>query len=262
MLSTIIVDDESKSCKFLNNLVHQYCPDLEVMGTANTVEEAIPLIGKHNPDLLFLDIQLNGRNGFDLLDVIKNNEIQVIFTTAYEQYAAKAFRYSAQDYLLKPINIEELKDAVHKIKVLLEERKYENVLKNVANSFQNLNTNQTTEKSIGLSTLSGFLFIKIKDILYCKAEGNYCEIFLCSDNKTELVTKTLKEFEILLANHSFFRIHRSYLINLRHLRSYLRTQATDNFDGDGGSIIMNNNTKLPVSRDKRKHLLELFSQPF
>lgn len=262
MLNTIIVDDESKSSKFLNNLVNEYCPQLTVAGIANSVKTAVPLIQEHNPDVLFLDIRLNGKNGFNLLDEVENKNMQVIFTTAYEQYASKAFRYNAQDYLLKPIDIEELKDAVNKVQQRIEERQHENALKDVAKGYQLLNTNQTTDKILGLSTQSGFSFIKIKDILYCKAEGNYCEIFLRSENRTELVTKTLKEFEELLSEHSFFRIHRSYLINLRYIRSYLRTQATDTFDGDGGCVVMDNSTKLPVSRDKRKLLLELFTQPF
>ena len=262
MFSAIIIDDEAKSCKLLGNLVKQYCPDIKVQGMANSVKEALTLIRDHQPDILFLDIQLNGLDGFNLLDEVPDKKFQVIFTTAYEQYAHKAFRYNAQDYLLKPIHIQELQSAVEKTKQRIEEQRHEGALKNIAAGYSALNTNQTTEKSIGLSTQAGFIFIKIKDILYCKAEGNYCEIFIDQDNKKELITKTLKEFEELLATHNFFRIHRSYLINMRRLKSYLRTQATDNFDGDGGSVIMDNNAKLPVSRDKRKVLLNLFTQPF
>lgn len=262
MFNAIIVDDEVKSCKLLGNLVKQYCPDIKIKGMSNSVEEALTLIGTHRPDILFLDIQLNGLDGFNLLDEVPDKNFQVIFTTAYEQYAHKAFRYDAQDYLLKPIHIDELQTAVEKAKQRIEEQKHEDALKSIAAGYNALNTNQTTEKSIGLSTQAGFVFIKIKDILYCKAEGNYCEIFIDPGNKKELITKTLKDFEELLASHNFFRIHRTYLINMRRIKSYLRTQATDTFDGDGGSVIMDNNAKLPVSRDKRKVLLNLFTQPF
>lgn len=262
MFNAIIVDDEAKSCKLLNNLVKEYCPDVKIKGMANSVAEALSLISTQKPDILFLDIQLNGQDGFNLLDKVSEKNFQVIFTTAFEQYAHKAFRYNAQDYLLKPIHIDELQTAVEKVKERLEDQKHEDALKNIAEGYTALNTNQTTEKSIGLSTQSGFIFIKIKDILYCKAEGNYCEIYIDPGNKKELITKTLKEFEELLVTHNFFRIHRSYLINMRRIKSYLRTQATDNFDGDGGSVIMDNNAKLPVSRDKRKVLLNLFTQPF
>lgn len=262
MLNAIIVDDEAKSCKLLSNLLKQYCPGILVQGMANSVPEALELIREQQPDILFLDIQLNGLDGFNLLDELPDQPFQVIFTTAYEQYAHKAFRYDAQDYLLKPIHIEELQSAIEKVKQRLEEQKHDGALRNIMKGYNALNTNQTTEKSIGLSTQAGFIFVKIKDILYCKAEGNYCEIYIDQDNKKELITKTLKEFEKLLAAHNFFRIHRSYLINMRRLKSYLRTQATDTFDGDGGSVVMDNNAKLPVSRDKRKVLLNLFTQPF
>lgn len=262
MIKSVIIDDEEKSRKLLRNLIKDYCDQVEVVDMAADLESGIALIKKTKPELIFLDIEMPDGTGFELLDKIGDTGAEIIFTTAYDQYAIQAIHFSALDYLLKPINIDELKAAVKKVEVkIMEQVEKQSVNYSLKVLLENHRA-QAENKKIGLPTQSGINFVLIKDIVMCKAEGNYSVIFLQGKTQQEIVSRTLKEFEDMLREFNFFRIHRSYLINLNHIREYSRTNQSADYDGDGGSVIMNNNLHVPVSRDRRKHLLERFSKPF
>lgn len=262
MIRSIIIEDEVKSSKLLAGLINTHCPNVEVLASADSVSSGFDAFYQHNPDLIFLDIVMPKRNGFQLLEKIKDFDIEVIFTTAHDQYAVKAIKFSALDYLLKPINVEDLQRAVKKVELKLSEKHEKKSINERLNVFlENANT-QTNQKKIGLPTQNGINFLPIKEILLCKAEGNYSIIYMTENGEKEIYTRTLKEIEDLLSESNFIRVHRSYLINLDHLKKYYRTNHSDEFDGDGGCAIMSNNLKVPVSRDKRKLLLNLFSKPF
>jgi len=262
MIRAMIIDDEEKSRKLLNNLILKYCPELKVEAMAGSAKDAIELINEHKPQIIFLDIQMPEIDGLSLLDKINHKDMQVICTTAYDQYAIDAIRHDVLDYLLKPINIDELQQAVGKARVKLEEKRSNGSINDELKIFLKDFGGPSSEKLLGLTTQNGITFVKLKDILYCKAEGNYTLIYLVKNGAKEMVTKTLKEFETLLTSHHFFRVHRSYLINLQHINEYNRSNHTDNVDGDGGCIVMNDNIKIPVSRDRRKLLLSRFARPF
>jgi two-component system LytT family response regulator len=262
MIKTIIVDDEEKSRKLLKNLLTQFCTNVQVLDLADSVSAAYDAIKKQQPDLIFLDIVMPDENGFELLEKIRDMKIEVIFTTAYDQYAIKAIRFSALDYLLKPINIDELQNAVKRVDEKLNGNQPVRSAENRINVFLENNGKQAHQKKLGLPTQSGLTFVSIDHIIYCKAEGNYSMIIMSGNHGKEMITRTLKDFEELLHDHNFFRIHRSYLVNLSHVKEYSRTNQSDDFDGDGGSVLLSNGGSIPVSRDKRKALLQLFAKPF
>jgi two-component system, LytTR family, response regulator len=262
MVRAIIIDDEAKSRKLLRNLLNEYCEEIEIIDLADSVESGVKSILKNKPDLVFLDIEMPDGTGFDLLERIGQLQPEVIFTTAYDQYAIKAIHLSVLDYLLKPINLVDLKGAVAKVNSkLTQQAESHSVNKSLQVLLENSKA-MTNDKKIGLSTQNGINFVYIKDIIMCKAEGNYSIIYLAGKQRQEMVSRTLKEFEDMLTEFNFFRVHRTYLINLGHIKEYSRTNQSSDYDGDGGSVIMNNNTHVPVSRDRRKHLLERFSKPF
>jgi len=262
MIKAVIVDDEEKSRKLLKNLLTQFCTNVQVVDMADSVNAAYEAIKRHQPDLIFLDIVMPDENGFALLDKLRDMKVDVIFTTAYDQYAIKAIRFSAMDYLLKPINIDELQNAVKRVDEKLSGSQPIRGADSRINVFLENNGKQPHQKKLGLPTQSGLTFVSIDHILYCKAEGNYSMIYMTGNHGREMITRTLKDFEELLNDHNFFRVHRSYLVNLAHVKEYSRTNQSEDFDGDGGCVLMSNSTYIPVSRDKRKALLQLFSKPF
>ncbi len=262
MIKAIIIDDEVKSRKLLRNLINNYCQEVEIVDMSDSVESGVKSVKKNKPELIFLDIEMPDGTGFDLLKKIGNMQPEVIFTTAYDQYAMQAIHLSVLAYLLKPINVDELKAAVSKVNDKINEQtEKQTVNQSIQVLLENSNA-LAKNKKIGLSTQNGINFVLIKDIVMCKAEGNYSVIHLAGSHQQEIVSRTLKEFEDMLTEFNFFRVHRTYLINLDHIKEYSRTNQSSDYDGDGGSVIMNNNTHVPVSRDRRKHLLERFSKPF
>jgi two-component system LytT family response regulator len=260
MIRTIIIDDEAKSRNLLKNLLSTYCEDAEVVGEADSVQAGLALIKEQNPDLVFLDILLRDENGFDILKQIDSIDFEIIFTTAHNEYAIKAIRVSALDYLLKPLNIDELTQAVQKVREKTQGASDNRTNEPLLNFIENQKSLNKSIHKIGVPTLTGLDFIQIEDIILCRAEGNYTHVTI--KNKNILVTRTLKEFEDLLSEYSFLRIHRSYLINLDHILKYNRTHQLPDVEGDGGSVTLSNNLEVPVSREKRKALLDLFSKPF
>jgi len=244
MLRSIIVDDELKSRESLKKMLTTFCEDVEVLDTCQSVADAIKAVEQFKPDVVFLDVQMQGETGFDLLSTLQDINFEVIFTTAYSEYALKAIKFSAIDYLLKPIDIEDLQKAVAKV----EKRQSPDVTNRLKQLLQNLKGGNNTENyKLALPTAEGLTFIKTTDILYCKASGNYTEIFM-GDGKKHLVSRPLKEYDDMLSDHTFFRIHHSYLINLNGVKSYIR--------GEGGQVVMTDNATLDVSRRKKEAFME------
>lgn len=243
----IIVDDEARSRRLLQALCLEYCDGLEIIGLANSVSEAKKLITQEMPDIVFLDIRMPIESGFELLKFYDNNfSFEVIFTTAYDEYAVEAFQFAAVDYLLKPIEIDELIKAVKYVKELRnyspQPEKFE--------FLQELLTAQKIEK-IALATNDGFIFINYQDILRCEAESNYTTVTLI-DGNTHLITNTLGHFEKLLMEKDFFRIHKSHLVNLHVVRKFIKSKK-------GGLVETVDGMQIEVSSRKREELLERLS---
>jgi two-component system LytT family response regulator len=242
MLKSIIVDDELKSRESLRILIEDFCEGVKVCALCQSVDDGIAAIEEHKPDVVFLDIKMQRETGFDLLARIPEINFEVIFTTAYSEYAIKAFRFSAIDYLLKPIDIEELKLALSKVTRKLND----DISSRLTHLLQNLRSTTSENYKLALPTSDGLFFVKVSDIVYCEASSNYTEI-ITSDGKKHIVSRTLKEYDDLLTDHNFYRIHNSYLINLNAIKKYVR--------GEGGYVIMNNDRSLDVSKRKKEGFL-------
>lgn len=246
-LKAIIVEDEKHSRETLRNLLEEFCVDVKVIETAANVDEAVTKITALHPDVVFLDIELQTGTGFDVLSQLRNISFEVIFTTAFEQYAIKAVKFSSLDYLLKPIDLEELQNSIEKAKKKKNQDVYKKQLETL---MLNLKQQHPKLNKICLSTADGFEFINTADILYCKAEGSYTA-FILNNNSKLLVSKHLKEYESLLVEQQFMRVHNSYLINLNEVKKFVKS--------DGGYIIMNNNDLVNISRAKKDDFLDLMN---
>jgi two-component system LytT family response regulator len=242
MINAIIVDDELKSRESLKILLEEFCDNVAVKALCQDVAEAVQAIQQYKPDVVFLDIQLQRETGFDLLTQLGDFDFEVIFTTAYAEYAIKAFKFAAIDYLLKPIDIEELKRALTKV----EKRMNASISLRLQQLMQNLKNTSSENYKLALPTTDGLVFVKMQDILYCEASSNYTEITVM-DGKKYIVSRTLKEYEDMLGEHNFYRIHNSYLINLNAIKKYVR--------GEGGYVIMANDKSLDVSKRKKEGFL-------
>jgi two-component system LytT family response regulator len=244
----LIVEDELRSREFLKNLVSEFCPELEVTGTATNVDEAVAFINEQSPDIVFMDIEMQTGTGFDVLQRIQHRNFHVIFTTAYDHYAIKAIKFSAVDYLLKPINLEELQEAVKKAVQHIRQDADENRIELL---IRNLRRPAGEDYSISLSTSEGVEFVQLGQIIRLEANGPYSTFFLKGDRKI-MVSKNLKEYEILLSDHGFFRIHNSHIINLREVRKMVKT--------DGGYAVMNDNSMITISPKKKEEFISLMGQ--
>jgi two-component system LytT family response regulator len=238
----IIVDDEARARRTLEKLLQDYCPGLEVVGQAGSVVEAVERIAELGPDLVFLDIEMPNEFGFALFDHCPEPAFHVVFTTAYQQYAIQAFRVSALDYLLKPIEIEQLTKAVEKAREVLNG-------KLMAEKLQTLKLNMNEQRRITrlvLSQNNEVVFVNVADIQYLEADGSYT--YVVEDQKKLLVSKKLGEFTELEQHPDFFRTHRSFLVNLRQLDRFVRN--------DGGYLLMRNGHKIELSRNRKDEFLE------
>jgi len=218
MLRTIVIDDEKLSREVICNYLKSYSSDIEVVATASSVSTAFKAIKRHNPDFIFLDIEMADGKGFDLLMMFEKIDFKVIFVTAYSEYAVKAFRFSAVDYLLKPVKIDELVSAVDKIKSLKEQAPSVGVLSEL---MKNLNRESALPRTLVIPHLKGFDVLKISEIIMCIADG-YCTNFHLAGNKKYTSSKNLKHFNEMLEDHNIIRVHHSYLVNLTHVLSYTR----------------------------------------
>lgn len=245
-ISAVIIDDEPGNVLTLLELVKQYCPNVIVVGTAPDPLKGYELIVETAPQLVFLDIEMPYGNAFDLLDKLVPVSFEVIFVTAFNDYAIKAFKYAALDYLLKPVNINELKAAVSKVSQRLEEK---NINTRIGSLLLNLRSETTVPQKIALPTIDGCSFENINDIMYLQAEGSYTYIF--SKEKTKLlVSKNLKEFEDLLPAASFCRVHHSNIININFVKKY--------YKGRGGYVQMEDGATIEISTRKKGDFFERF----
>jgi len=244
MIKAIIVDDEPNCCKTLSLLLNRYCPAVQVTGSYSNGIEALQAINTSSPDLVFLDIQMPRMNGFEMLEKLKTISFHLIFTTSYDQYALKAFRVSAIDYLLKPVDCEELQNAVQKV----VERSTIPVMEQLQILYQKALHPASAINKIALPTMEGLQMVLIDSIIYCSSEDNYTNLVL--KNKTKIVvSRTLKEVEEMLEDHPFVRVHRSYLVNINEIEKYLRS--------DGGYLLMTDGSSIDVSRNKKEELLKI-----
>ncbi len=245
MIQAIIIDDEPGNIDVLKKMITDFCRDIEVCGTADSVKEGITVIKERKPDLVFLDVEMPGKNAFDLIDSLTPVGFEIIFVTAYEHYALKAFRYSAIDYLLKPVNIGELRDAIEKAGSRIKERNFQDRL----NNFFNIERKKETKIAVQLK--DGYGFINYHDIVCCSSDGAYTVIYLVNGSKM-LSSNNLKHFSDLLPEDFFCRIHNSHLVNLHHAIHYSK--------GRGGTLLMVNKMMLEVSQRKKDELLNRFQK--
>lgn len=247
-MKAVIIDDEKDSREVLANYIGKYCPDIVVCGFGESVETGLRAIKEHEPQIVFLDIEMPYGNGFDLLDRARDYSFETIFVTAFDHYAMQALNQSAAYYLLKPIDIEELIKAVEKIK---HERLSENYTQHSKVLLNNLNANTSASQKIMLPTLEGFEIVDINSIVYCEAEDNFTKFYF-EHGKPLLICRTLKYFEEILTSFGFIRIHRSHLINPQFVIRYSK--------GKGGYVTMKNERELEVSSNKKKEFLDAFNK--
>jgi two-component system, LytTR family, response regulator len=245
MIKAIIVEDEKMSRETLRRMLEKYCPTVEVVAEADGYRKGVEEIRKHHPDVIFLDIQMPDGSGFRLLEELDEIDFEIIFTTAFDQFAIKAIKYSALDYLLKPIIPQDLEEAVMRV----EKKKAEKARKkNLELTPENLRTLEERDQKIVLSTAEMIHVIRVDDIIRCESD-NYYTYFYFVDGRKLLVSKTLKENEELLSQFNFIRPHKSHLINIKYIKSYIRQE--------GGYILMNDGTRIPVSRRKKDKIMEI-----
>ncbi len=247
MIRAIIIDDESKARSALKQELAFNCPEIELIGEADSVQSAVELIKTVTPDLLFLDIQLSDGLGFHILEQIDVEEVAVIFTTAYSEYALKAFKTNAIDYLLKPISGEDLRNGVAKA---IENRKFDQG-KQLELLIEQLNLRTGQPNKIVLKDIHKTYFVKTDEILYCEAEGIYTK-FVLEDNITILVSKNLKEYESILEPMGFLRTHHSFLVNMGKIKVFDKA--------DGGTLVLDNGKHIPVSQRKKDFVLKILEQ--
>jgi two-component system LytT family response regulator len=247
VLRTIIIDDEAPVRESLREMLKEYCLEVKVIAEAGSVKSGVEAILTHHPDLILLDIKMADGTGFDLLEQIEPVECKIIFVTAYNEYAIKAFKFSALDYLLKPVDSDELKTAVDKAgqQIATELRTQLDTL------VKNMDTEDQYKKKIILKTSENIHLLRINEISCCESDGKYTMIYLSNGNQI-MVSTTLKYYQDLLREFGFFRVHKSYLINLEHVQRFEKAE--------GGFIILSNDQKVPVASRKREELLELFDR--
>jgi two-component system LytT family response regulator len=246
-INAVIVDDDEFCCFQLQDLIKKYSLGINILAVCNSGAEGLIKIAELKPDLIFLDVEMPGMNGFEMIRKLPAGNSEIIFTTSHDHYAIRAIRFSALDYLVKPIDPNVLQEAISRLK-------------------DKLNTKPTTESrpleimgipaekklnNLAVPTMEGLLFIGLQDIVRCESDDKYTKIFTV-DKKMIMASRTMGDFETILEPHGFFRIHKSYLINLKHLKKYLR--------GDGGQVVMTDGSTLDVSRRKKDELMELVGQ--
>ena len=241
-MKAVIIEDEERSRIVLKNLLETYCPEVELVGMADSVVTGVNALRTHTPDVVFLDVQINGGTGFDVLDKLGDTQTAIVFTTAYDQYALKAFKFSAIDYLLKPIDIEELKNAVRKAGTSAQDEVRQFQIQNLLS-----NLKHPEEAPVLLvSTIDAVEFVRIQDIIRCEAQGAYTELFL-RDHKPLMVSKVIKEFEFLLQDYGFYRVHQSHIVNLKEVRKYVKAE---------NYLLMRDGAQIQLARSRKE---EFFS---
>ena len=250
-MKAIIVDDEPDGIRTLRKLLELNCPEVEIAATFSSAETAKSKLEEIKPDLLFLDIRMPGKSGLDMLSEIGEHNFEVIFVTAHNEYLLQALQFSAVDYLMKPVDEDRLVDSVERVKKRLQvetdQAQAEALVHNISKA------GSPMEMRLCLPTLKGFTIVKLEEIVYCEAQRSYT-IFRLTGNKTIMISKPLFDYEQLLAGTIFLRVHKSFLINLLHIKEYLR--------GEGGTVIMSNGMEIEVSRRKKDMFLTKVKEYF
>lgn len=242
-IRALAIDDERHNLDNLTRLVRSYCPQVEMIDTAMSAEEARPKILSHLPDLIFLDIQMPAQNGFDLIRTLPPLDMDVIFVTAFDEYAIQAIRFAAVDYLLKPVHPEELQQAVHRVLLKRQQQRSNEQLQHLLELLHS----QQEEHRLALPTAREIRLIRTTDIVRCESLNNYTAFYLASREKI-IVSKPIYEYEEMLLPYRFIRCHQSHLVNLRHVKSWIREE--------GGYLLLDNGDQVPVSRSKKEQLLD------
>ncbi|WP_375448325.1 LytR/AlgR family response regulator transcription factor [uncultured Fibrella sp.] len=245
MLRAVIIDDEPNAVGLLSLRLTQNCPHIDVVATCTNSQKGVQAILDHRPELVFLDIEMPQMNGFEVLEAVAGVPFSLVFVTAYDKFALKAFRYSAVDYLLKPIDTQELIQAVQRV---------EKSQKTVPEQIEHLKGQLSSQAKnlpdrIALPYQNGVAFVHLKDILYCESDDNYTKFYL-ADGQPYLATKSLRDIQELLEERDFLRVHRQYLINLNHIKKFVK--------GEGNYLVMSNMQAIPVSRTQKDRLMERF----
>ena len=239
----IIVEDDRQQQESLKNLLAEHFPELSILGVASSIPEARALLGRVKPDLAFMDVMLPPETSFDLISSLDRISFEIIFTTSFEEFAVRAFRLSAVDYLVKPIATADLVGAINAFK---RRKQNEETPLHLQNLLDNLQLAKSDSAKIALPTLTGYLFIKVRDIIRCESDNTYTTFFTTSKQKI-VVSKTLKDCEQMLADFRFFRVHNSHLINLEYINEYIK--------GEGGIVKMSDGSQIDVSRRRKEEFL-------
>lgn len=244
MIRAIIIDDENRSIETLRKLLEVYCASVQIVAECNNVPSAREQIERLQPDLVFLDIAMPGKSGFDLLNELDAINFEIIFITAYNEYMLQAFRFSAIDYLLKPVDHDLLMNAVNRVEKRIRTSAGATPIEAFKHNLKNIQ--RPNDMKICIPNMKGFTLMKISDIIYCKADNTYTTFYF-ANGQSLISSRSIMEFELLLEDCSFCRIHKSYLINLAHVKEYHK--------GEGGMVILSNSQSLEVSRRKKDHFL-------
>lgn len=247
-ITCIILDDESRNVQLLKNLLGEYCTQVAVLATETDAVKGLALIKELQPQLVFLDIEMPHINGFEILKQLEPVNFEVIVVTAYSHYALEAFEHHAIGYITKPINTEKLIAAVNLATERIEQKSFSKNLFSLIES----STKPAAAQKIPLSTSSGLVFVKLNDIMYCESSGNYTSFYLSNTGKPILVSRQLGEYEKLLPETDFTRIHDKYIINLSYIREYIK--------GSGGDVVLENGKELPVASRRKDDFLSLFEK--
>jgi two-component system LytT family response regulator len=243
MIRTVLIDDEIDSIKVLHKLLTTFCPQVSIVGAASGVETAKQVILESRPDLLLLDIEMVQGNAFDLLNQLQPLDFRVIFVTAFDNYAIRAFKYSAIDYLLKPVDADDLRNAISRVQ---DRPIQQDLAQQVRVMLENAGKLQLSQQKMAIPTLTGLIFVPVHDILRFEASGNYTTIHLCNGERV-MATKTIKEYEDVLPENVFCRIHNSHIISLSRIREYQK--------GRGGTVIMEDGSIIEVASRRREEFM-------
>jgi len=241
-INTVLVDDEKSSLIILEKLLAKCCPHINIIATAQSVSEGISVINEHNPDLVFLDINMPDGDGFEILEKVDKRTFEVIFTTAFDKYAIKAFEFAALHYLLKPINSVDLKEAIDRFQETRSE--------DISEKINVLNTNQSLERMI-LPSSNGLSIIELNDIIRCESSNNYTTFYL-KNNEKILVSKSINLYEKILSETHFCRVHNQHIVNLKYIKKYVK--------GRGGYVVMTNDSHVDVSEGRKKDFMTKLSK--
>jgi two-component system LytT family response regulator len=244
-IKSIIIDDEVNNVENLVVLLNSYCPDVDIVATATSADEGKEILQKFKPDLVFLDIQMPGKNGFEILKELNELDFEVIFVTAFDKFAIQAMKFSAVDYLLKPINIQELQAAVIRAQKRHQLKMQNNQLENLINLIRSQQNKE--EHRIGLTTMKETRFVKTSQVIRCESSNNYSTFYL-DGGESILVCKPIYEYEELLSEYGFIRCHQSHIINKSFVKSWVKEY--------GGYLLLHNGTEIPVSRNKKEAVKE------